>query len=268
MKINPRTPPRRRWVGIALALMTAAGGLALGAACVPLPSPTAAPSHILSDLKWHKLGRPEGPGPFPAMIVLHGCGGIGRREPEWAERLRGWGYVTLILDSLGPRGYRDVCQQANVTRADRIADAQAAAAYLRRLDFVQPDRIGVIGFSHGGWTTLGIVQSRSNPPLFQAAVAFYPRCDPEKDANVGLPLLILIGGRDDWTPASRCRDLMPRLIRPGTTELVVYPEAYHDFDFAHETRDYLNHHLAYDPAAAADAIERTRVFLERHLKKY
>jgi hypothetical protein len=52
-----------------------------------------------------KLKKPKGDGPFPAVVLLHGSGGVNAsRDADWAKRLTDWGYVTLQVDSFGPRG--------------------------------------------------------------------------------------------------------------------------------------------------------------------
>ncbi len=102
------------------------------------------------------LYRPQGEGPFPALALLHGCGGISPSIRWWAETLRRWGYVGLLVDSLGPRGETNVCDV--FFRADpldaRMPDAYGAQTYLARQAFVDVTRIGVMGWSHGGTTTL------------------------------------------------------------------------------------------------------------------
>jgi poly(3-hydroxybutyrate) depolymerase len=99
-----------------------------------------------------ELYRPAGPGPFPAMVILHGCDGIGRHYREWARRLSDWGYLTLLVDSFRPRGMRSVCNRGrDVPPEAQAADGKAAAAFLAAQPDVQGGRIGVIGFSHGGW---------------------------------------------------------------------------------------------------------------------
>ena len=53
-----------------------------------------------------ELTRPEGEGPFPAVVMLHGCNGLWRPWDDlWAGRLVRWGYVAFQVDSFGPRGY-------------------------------------------------------------------------------------------------------------------------------------------------------------------
>src|SRR5215510_57673 len=56
-----------------------------------------------------RLRRPDGGGPFPTLVLLHGCGGITPGNDWWTETLRRWGYVTLLVDSFGPRGRTNIC---------------------------------------------------------------------------------------------------------------------------------------------------------------
>ena len=45
------------------------------------------------------LAFPAGPGPVPAVVLMHGCGGIGASVRGWERELRGWGYATFVVDS-------------------------------------------------------------------------------------------------------------------------------------------------------------------------
>jgi dienelactone hydrolase len=197
----------------------------------------------------YELLTPQGAGPFPAVVVMHGCDGVNENTRRWAGRLVGWGYAALIVDSLRSRGLSNVCGRGNVLpAAARANDAIEAKSYLRSLPNIAKDRIGLIGFSHGAGAAL------ATGGAFAAVVAFYPWCAGSQPRNA----LILIGSADDWTPASRCQG-------EAGTNLKVYPGATHAFDAPRADRTYLGHHLAYDAAAAADAIDRTRRFLSSHL---
>jgi dienelactone hydrolase len=150
-------------------------------------------------------------------VVLHGCGGVSEHHHRWAAEIVRWGYVVLVLNSFGPRGYRNICAETSqVSVMARAYDAYAAADHLRGLPHVRGDRIGVVGFSHGGMAALRAVQRRTVSSLdwrpFQASVAFYPACEAI-DPEIVTSLLVLIGDNDDWTPASRCRDVEP-ILRP------------------------------------------------------
>jgi dienelactone hydrolase len=221
------------------------------------------------------LYRPDGPGPFPAVVALHGCGGIRPRLHQWASTLHQWGYVVLLVDSFTPRGQTIICKEG--FRVDpqyaRMPDAYAAQAYLARQPFVDPQRIGLMGWSHGGWTTLYAVDSiyltRLQVSPFQAAIAFYPPCLPQL-RQLNAPLLILIGEVDDWTPASRCREMLRQseLVGEQTAHRItlrVYPGAHHAFDSLTPPSTYYGHTVGRHPEAAVQAEAEVKRFLAQHL---
>jgi dienelactone hydrolase len=141
---------------------------------------------------------------------MHGCSGIDAKLRRWAERLVGWGYAALIVDSFRSRGLSNICDRIDVLPPSaRAGDAVAAKAYLQSLPNM--GRIGLIGFSHGGGAALAAA------PSFDAVVAFYPWCNGPVPANT----LVLIGSADDWTPAGRCSG--------GAANLKVYSGATHSF---------------------------------------
>ena len=116
-----------------------------------------------------ELWLPPGTGPFPAVLVMHGCSGISATTRGWAGRLREWGYAAALLDSFGPRNTRHTCQIGNDPRPNlRAQDAFNAATYLRTLPIIQPDRIGLVGFSHGGVTALFATSLPGNGGLLSA----------------------------------------------------------------------------------------------------
>lgn len=212
-----------------------------------------------------KLTKPQGKGPFPAIILLHGCLGFDKHYNVWAERVASWGYVALQLDSFGPNEKLSICKLPS-ERAQSLCDGKF---YLSGLPFVDQKRIGVMGWSQAAASTLASfcarlsVQKRKNP--FQAAVAFYPYCyKPLLDIN--LPLLVLIGEFDDWCPSALWRDRMSLRKTRNDIILKVYPSAYHCFDAEGVNTNYMNHRLQYCPTAATDAIVQVKKFLEKHLK--
>jgi len=220
------------------------------------------------------LSKPEGGGPFPALVHLHGCGGLPPAvktnvDHFWARRLAAWGYVVLVVDSFTSRRIGNTCSGEY---APRVADAYGALAWLTRQPFVDPERVGLIGFSAGGIATLSIAATREFELYeeevthrFKAAVAYYPAC--VTDGNVKIPTLILIGELDDWTPAARCNAMMKRRKPDSPVRLIVYPDAHHVFDAAGPGRRYFGHWLAYNAAAAERASEEVRRFLAQHLTR-
>ena len=87
------------------------------------------------------------------MVLLHGCDGNWQRlDQRWGKRIASWGYVTLTVDSFGPRGIQNTCSSG--APADLAFDAYRALNFLVRQPFVDPARIAALGFSQGGWLTL------------------------------------------------------------------------------------------------------------------
>lgn len=239
--------------------------------------------------------------PRPAILALHGCGGLyadkyperlGQRYREAAARLNAMGYAVLLPDSFGSRGVRQICQTRYTERtidvAQRARDAEAALAWLARQPGVDAARIGVLGWSNGGSTALQLLEqlhlkagaaAAAPLPAVAAAAVFYPGCEPlrKRHADLGtVPLLLQIGALDDWTPAPPCEALVQQLrTRPGTDgELQVYPDSYHGFDGTAPVRlrtDVPNGnsgqgvHQGGNPLARAQALQVLDAFWRRTL---
>jgi dienelactone hydrolase len=167
-----------------------------------------------------ELILPQGSGPFPAVIVLHGCYGVSPNYRIWARWLASWGYAALIIDSFRPRGIAILCGRGReLPPALRARDAFAAAAYLGKRSDIDPNRIGAIGFSHGGWSALFAAiddaATRSGTPPLKAIVAFYP-WSLAVSPRLATDVQILIGDADDWTPATAMRRLRWKVRRFGS----------------------------------------------------
>jgi len=197
-----------------------------------------------------ELAFPSGPGPFSAVILAHGCGGIGNREPGWAQVLRKLGYATLVLDSFRGRGLTEVCTNSRtLTGTQRVPDAYGALRTLITHPKIDPRRVVLMGFSHGGILTLAASTmwaketfAPSGQPAFRAFLAFYPYCNdayPERE-HISAPLRIHTGELDDWTPAVPCVRLAERLKMSGhDVSITVYAGAHHSFDNIGGTLLYL-----------------------------
>src|SRR5262249_30430643 len=188
------------------------------------------------------LARPEGAGPFPAVIGLQGCAGMhDTTRQKLADELVAWGYVLLLVDSYTTRGIVHACTtSAYFTFFKRRPDAYGALAYLAGQNFVDPQRVAVVGFSAGAWLTLSVAEPLTaglfivpDKLRFRAAVAFYPPCEAAA-ARPAIPTLIFIGALDDWTPAADCSSKVASWGNDGPpVELVIYPGVYHGFYYRH-----------------------------------
>lgn len=223
------------------------------------------------------LAKPDGAGPFPAVIVLHGCAGMhDTTRQKLADELIAWGYVILLVDSYATRRIDHACVSGALAMFfRRRPDAYGALVFLAGQSFVDSHRVAAVGFSAGAWVTLAVAQTNAfelfDPPSnlrFRAAAAFYPPCR-EAGARPGIPTLIFIGALDDWTPAADCSNKIASWGNDGpSVELVVYPGAYHGFYYPHlqPGMTLFGHWLEYGGEAADDASHRLHRFLDHHLK--
>ncbi len=236
------------------------------------------------------LFRPAGSGPFPAVVALHACGGLTKdghflaRYQEWADALTGAGYAVLFPDSFGSRGLGSQCRvRERPVRASRlrVKDAEAARHWLQSQSWVLPNRISLLGWSHGGTSVLWAVRRNSAPrsrtPDFRSAVAFYPSCRGSGATawSARIPTLVLIGKADDWVHASDCEQMVAGARgRSAGTSVITYDGAYHEFDRAddplHEITGIANTaspsgrvHVGTEPKARADAFKRVSAWLAR-----
>jgi len=176
----------------------------------------------------------------PAVILVHGCGGIGGSERGWVDDLRDEGYASFLLDSFGGRGIGEICSGTETLNvASPIVDLFRAVEKLKDHPYVDGTRIAVVGFSFGGRTALWSAMTRFKEAYggstLMAHVAFYPstcfiRLEAESDVS-GAPIRILHGVEDDWTPIDQCEEYVARLADAGVdAELISYPAAHHGFD--------------------------------------
>ncbi len=231
----------------------------------------------------------------PAIVALHGCGGLWRtgrpdaalrfesRYVDYVARLHAAGYHVLLPDSFTARGERSICAQKNtgrqVTVETRRADVAAAVRWLAAQPQVDAARIVVLGWSHGAMTTLAAI-NEARPDAARpvaAAVVFYPGCAAllEQDFVVAQPLLMLLGANDDWTPPARCEQLVAgvRKRQPqADITLRVYADSYHGFDGTGPVRlrpevpngvDPRGAHAGGNPVARAAALAELDRFLLR-----
>jgi dienelactone hydrolase len=184
----------------------------------------------------------------PAMLLLHGCGGLFDRDGKLAARYTGlaarlnaMGVHVLVTDSLRPRGERELCTQAaasrSLTQTQRRRDALGALQWLAGQRCVDAARMGLLGWSNGGSSVLAAINLRHRevadaPVRASLAVAYYPGCAAElrRGFSPAAPLLMLLGEADDWTPAAACKQLAAAANGTPAPQWASYPDAPHGFD--------------------------------------
>jgi dienelactone hydrolase len=258
------------------------------AASVPVPQQVDIP--LSAGILHAQLYKPEGEGPFPTVVALHGCGGLGghadpvlSRYRDWAEDLLKAGNAVLLPDSYGSRELGPQCRvkEGHVkARRERVADVVATRAWLMKQSWVARDRVSLMGWANGASALLWAVRpqnaARDAAPDFRAAIAFYPDC--RISAGLGwsarVPTLVLIGAKDDVSSPPACRQMVDGALgRSALTRIVVYPGAYHDFDRANTPLHALtgssdaaapeHGHLGTDAEARADSQKQVAAWLAR-----
>ena len=247
-----------------------------------------APRDLSPALRPHdRLVMPEGPGPFPAVVVLHTCVGKVGHADRWADRLAAAGYAALVVDSMKPRGLENpvgrllVCRGSTLTGTDRAADVLVSLEHLRGLPRVDPDRLALLGFSHGGWAALVAPGLAPDADLAAAApggiaglravAAVYPHCGADAGAGLGrwpgdVALLMLLAGADTTVAVEPCRTLAGRRRHDGgQVALHVYDGADHAFDIPPDLTWGVGDGR-HDAALADDSRRRILDFLDAELK--
>jgi dienelactone hydrolase len=241
------------------------------------------------------LFKPTSRGTYPAIVMLHGRAGaysslkrgrfsahtLSARHTLWGEFWALRGYVALLVDSFGPRGYPEgfpkhsyKARPAQVSEdLVRPLDAYGALAYLRGRGDVAADRIGLQGWSNGGMTLLSVLASDSagmkNLDLagaFRAGLAHYPSCRTQLRQiayTPYAPLLILAAAEDDEVSPDLCRQFAERMrARGAPVELVIYAGAHHGYDDPGKTKQ---RHPP-NQLALLDSQRRAEIFFREHLK--
>jgi dienelactone hydrolase len=215
------------------------------------------PQHELTLVAY--LSRPPGDVPAPAVVMLHGCSGLvagGRPASlyrDWRDAFLQDGFVVLMVDSASSRGFGQTCTASEARKRmwrERPSDAYAALAYLQSRSFVDKARVSLAGWSQGGGVVLLAIgrtsSGRPNPPPtpdFARALAIYPgACSetlqsrpfvdaPPRSWVTDIPLLVLMGGADNWTPSTPCEAfLRGAQARGAPVAFHTYSGAAHAFD--------------------------------------
>lgn len=228
---------------------------------------------IAASQKWHgrtfelrgRFHRPAGKAKVPAVILMHGCGGLGASVnaalSAHARYLVRNGFAALVLDSFGSRGIPGdrVCRRLNrlvEARHYRLGDARDAARWLKSRPDIDGRNIFLMGQSNGGSVALRAAAAGG----FRAVAAYYPWCGAASGNRV--PLIVFGGGRDDWVPPDDCG----RRRQSNRYRFILYDDAAHSFDVKVAARSYLGHRIGYDARATADSRRRMIAFFRQHMR--
>ena len=252
--------------------------------------------------KANRMFKPAGFGPFPALVILPTCGGHQWRHSfdVWAKAALQRGYAVLVVDPLTPRGVvapGENCRPPiKVTTSRYRKDAFDAAEHLRKQQFVDGDRIGLLGMSLGAMAGLGAADQSYAKPAgrrpFRAIVSIYPICfvanvrlpNRATPANIHwlplfqrtvVPLQVQLGDLDTEAPPKDC---VPRLQehkdKGAPVEIIVHKNATHNWDepslgkSVFRTKGALGQDIEYryNPKVTAESVKMAFDFLDRHVR--
>ncbi|MBL8519880.1 MAG: dienelactone hydrolase family protein [Betaproteobacteria bacterium] len=236
------------------------------------------------------IWKPAGAGPFPALVIVHSCGGLKQQLGYWRSEAIKRGYVAFIIDAFSARGAANCRPSIPIPRTRGVKDILDAAAHIKTFPFVDRNKVGMIGFSWGATTGL-IAGSRAyaaeaapgREPV-AATVSLYPNCfappfggtqgNEFLRADHATPTLLLMGELDTETPPSECLSRLPALkARDAPVEWHVYKDATHCWDCADQHNQHWSPPWAggrtvqyrYDGKITEDSAARAFEFLNRRL---
>jgi dienelactone hydrolase len=262
-------------------LSAACLALLFSSACTTVTTAPAGPgSEAFAKLQPGILvGTPDGNGPFPVVILMHGCGGRTaegpvNRENAYRDALAASGIAWLSFRSfpLAGRDFTSACGRppGTIGTDERVDDLAEVLGHLGHYPKLDPRRVGMLGFSMGASTVIKAAL-RMDPvraPGLKSGVALYPGCREfatSERIRGQRQLLVLSGTQDTWTPAGPCTALVTALREAGqAAEIHTYPDATHQWDNPGSTGGRQlsmgpgrgTTYVRYDAATARDSVAR------------
>ena len=201
---------------------------------------------------------------YPTIIYVYGGPGVRNVEARWHYWSRGWetymaqkGYLLFILDNRGSSARGLAFEQATFHHlgVEEAKDQMKGVEYLTSLPYVDKDRMGVHGWSFGGFMTTTLITS--HPEVFKVGVAGGPVIDwkwyevmygerymgtPQnnpkgyaessllsKAKNLKGKLQIITGMNDPVVVPQHCLNFLQECIKVGTQpDFFVYPGEPHN----------------------------------------
>jgi dienelactone hydrolase len=228
------------------------------------------------------LFLPEDGSPIhPALVVIHGTLGIDSRNEFYREAILKAGVAVFEVD-FKTGVFATVFGRPKPSAF--MPMTFAALKELRKLKAIDPERIGIMGFSLGGHMTVDAAFEANRKAWlgegkgFAAHVAFYPVCRPylkQEDLRMtGAPMIILYGAEDTYGEGESVPAFKHLLLEKAKFEVttVPYPGAHHAFNLNAPSEDHwdpvaVGHksHTAWSPEAANDSRIKVVEFLGRTL---
>jgi dienelactone hydrolase len=238
-----------------------------------LEFPSSAGEMGLFSSKSNGVFKPEGNGPFPAVVLAHTCGGLQPHITERAKDLIKAGYLVLVLDSYGPRNHTAYCMPSGVLAPRVYKDSFDALKHLGQMKEVDASRIYLVGLSLGSFVAASVASPEvaywvGAEQRFRASVGWYGSCTFDSGrgtwelvhSDLDKPLLLLMAKNDSETPIKDCFPLLEDMKAQGKpVSWHVYEDATHGWDKSDARRGY-----SYSEETTNDAMKRTLEFLKQN----
>jgi dienelactone hydrolase len=238
---------------------TGSDGLSFKSGSLGAPNPNA--DQVFADIY-----KPTGRGPFPAVILLHTCGGVKPHVSyDWPNFLTNNGYVVLTIDTMGSRGYSTCAGNIGSLMVQQAEDAFGGLNYLKQQPFIDGRNVAVMGFSLGAMAinSMLISATKEEGKNFKAAISLYGHCRGIMD-KPPFPLMEIAADKDS--------NHMPSCVDIGKTypsiKVHLLPNTYHAFDqqTSRGQQDNGGSTMYYSASAHGKAEELSKIFLAKHLK--
>lgn len=234
----------------------------------PLATEWGAPSRTGNN-----IFKPAGPGPFPAVVVAHTCGGIEAHMYERAKEILDAGYIVLVLDAYTSRNHFTFCTAAGVNATRVYKDTFDALAHLKGMPEVDPSKVYLVGLSLGSFAAAvagspEVASMLQVKHRFNASVGWYGACTFQAHpmfpawnllrTDTDKPVLLLMAARDSETPIKECFPRLDEMKAAGKpVSWHIYPDATHGWDKSNPRRGYVR-----SSSVTTDAMQRTLDFLK------
>lgn len=177
---------------------------------------------------------------FPALILIHGSGGVNGGADMWVHRLNDAGIATFVLDAFSGRGIVSTVQdQTQLHSLSMMVDAYTALALLARHPRIDPARISVIGFSKGAVASIfssgtRFQQAYGRNLRFASHIGLYTPCNTRLMGDTtltGAPMRFFHGTTDDYVSVVPCRAFVEEIRQKGVdATLTEFPDTQHSYD--------------------------------------
>jgi dienelactone hydrolase len=232
-----------------------------------------------------RLSVPIRKNKVPAVIIVHGSGGVDERGDLYRRSLNLAGVATLELDMWAARGLDGGLSRPSHVR-ETLPDVYGAIRFIQSRTDIEGENLGLIGFSWGGVVAMLMSGEPYELALsLTGLVANYPVCwaynkvsgYPFTHVNSGQNLLVIAGMKDEYDDPEDCEILLANLPKENQSQvsLLKLKNATHAFELPRPESTFYDPFafrgvggevtIKFNPIATARAVFRATVFLKSHI---